>query len=655
MQTSFRTHHNTYICAEPDDHVIADRPSADIWETFTLEKLSETTLAIKSFHGKYLAADPHGNVDAGSLTPFPWEYTTNGRSITLKSTFGLFLCAEPSGLVIANRTEIGPWETFESSLDTPKPYNTVLKTFHNTYICAEPSGLVVADRIEAKEWETFAVETSLFNYDIVYYRSHHGSYLSAQPSGSVIANTAQPYPWKSSWEGSKVNLLSTFGLFLCAEPTGLVIANRPAVGPWEQFSSSTHTPGPSGSVRKIEGQVSRHGRSFADSSGPCIIHGCSDFAALVKFHEDRDKSLRELDVISQHQQYVRVLWRLNGWLWGGEPGKYPSSGLTVDPIRDGWFDDALRGYLQACHDRGLRVNLSTGDMFNWSHSQSEDCFRRVAQIAASISPDVVWLGAAANELRGTSPGNSGGHASNENLRWCEDLMRIWEQHYPWGMRAITDDGGSKVEMKRASGGNATCSLIHDVRWTIVDALRRCFNTLYENYPDKPVVQDEPTGPNGSPPHNEFTRKVYQPTENHSELLALYTMHIITGQASTYFNDPALVSREPIDDTWGFKEIPAFWRQMEIPQDIGQGVLTPGHKAEAPLQVTNSGAQRADSMVLGNYNIGIISGGQSWKVRSGKRGRATAFTADGVVWEDNVDRGQTLPVSGPIPTIIRIIT
>lgn len=352
--------------------------------------------------------------------------------------------------------------------------------------------------------------------------------------------------------------------------------------------------------------------------------------------------LRQLDVVAQHQQYVRVLWRLNGSLWA-------ASGITNDPIRDPWFDDACRGYLQACHDRGLRVNLSSGDFYNWGRQQAIDTFRRVGQIAASVSQDVVWLSAATNEARGTMPGGE----AESNVQWMAECLEAFASAYPWALRAGSDPGSQdRAGMIRLAPPPSTVALIHDVRWSAEDAIRRTFNSMYENYPDRPIAQDEPTGPEDPAPPGEFTRKVYQPTEDHDALLAIYTMQVLTGQASTYFNDPALYSRRPLDETWGFKELPAAWRQMDIPENIGQGQLIPGHRPGG-LQVIDSNAHRADGALIGNYFLGVISGGNNWKVRSGRDGQATAFTAAGVVWEGDVRTGETLPISGPTPTVVRI--
>jgi hypothetical protein len=201
-------------------------------------------------------------------------------------------------------------------------------------------------------------------------------------------------------------------------------------------------------------------------------------------------------------------------------------------------------------------------------------------------------------------------------------------------------------------------MMHNVRWSNADAMRRAFNAPYENWPGKPIIEGEHTGPNGSPPHGPFTRHVYQPTENHDELAAIYTMLAITGQAPAYFNDPALYSREPLDSTWGFKELPELWRMLEIPENIAQGALKPGHHGDAPLLVNGSGASRADSVVIGPYSLtgisGLEPGHSSWRVRAGRSGTATAVRADGPIWEGRVSVGDVLPVRGPQPTIVRIV-
>lgn len=552
---------------------------------------------------------------------------------------------------------------------------------HVHKLTAETDGSIWCNRSEVGEYEQFTVVTVDANgtplppgeYALLAYTTNR--YLSALdeltckqrgiPPNSVQA-TAQYVDlwerWRVASHLAGLSFQSVFtGKYLSPQMdgTGGVLCNGPEAGPWEEIIPSDFAPfdmqnsgqGGIGTGNLLQGPVVIAGRSFGDRGGPRLLHGVSDFGALVKFHENPDQARRELDAIAQAGQlYIRVLFRLNGWLWGGGDG-YPSSGLTVDPIRDPWFDEALRGYLSACHERGLRVNLTSGDFYNWTSAQAAESFARVGDIAASVSPEVVWLLAIANEMRGIWPGGE----SDENIAQACGLLDDFHRRYPGALLAISDPGSQdKAGMERLSAAPANVALIHDVRWSANDALRRCFNTAYENFPGKPVVQDEPTGPNGNVPQP-FGQNVYQPIDDVDDLLAIYTMQVLTGQASTYFADPALVSREPIDSSWGVRELPAAWREMGIPPTIGQGTLKPGHHDDAPLQVIDSNAERADSMVDGGYSLGVISGGDGgWQVRAGVNGTCTAWTGAGVVYEGPVSRGQVIPIKGPTPTVVRIV-
>lgn len=403
-------------------------------------------------------------------------------------------------------------------------------------------------------------------------------------------------------------------------------------------------PIPPGPVRPLVGPARILGRSFGDDSGPRIFHGCSDFGALVKHHEDRDQSLRQLDVVAQYHHYIRVLWRLNGDPW-------VLNGTTVDPIRDAWFDDVARDYFTACQERDIRLNLTSGDMFNWTNAQAEESFRRVAQIARDVSTDLVWLSAITNEMRGTMPGGE----SDENIAKMGHLLRVWQSAYPWSLLAGSDPGSQdKAGMIKLAPSPANVALIHDVRWQVPDALRRAFNTAYENDPGKPIVQDEPTGENGEVPYP-IGQRVYQPVNDEDDIFAIYTMHVLTGQASTYFSDPSLISREPLETTWGFTNLPRLWREMGIPEDVGQGTLSPGHSGTAFLRVNGSHASRADSMIRGKFGIGVISGswdGQPWRVPAGYDGDYSVWYGGGRFWEGRLSAGAAVPTRGDFtPTVV----
>lgn len=460
--------------------------------------------------------------------------------------------------------------------------------------------------------------------------------LVMQGDGNLVAYDVSNAPyWASGTDGSEGGWLEI------GDEVGLrIVAPTPVWVPERTTPPPPIVPPPGERVmRPLVGLVRTIGQSVGDESGPRYVHGCTDFGGVVKYHEDREKSLRQLDIVARYQQFIRVAWRLNGWLW-------TSSGLTIDPIRDAWFDEAMRGYLQACHERGVRVNLTCADMFNWTERQAEDAIRRLAQIAASVSPTVVVLHEW-NEMRGTWPRGE----SDDNIERARALTRIWQQAYPWGWRGLSDpENQAKSGMEKLSGDPATVALVHNTRWSVADALRRAFNARYENYPGQPIVEGEPTGPNDPAPEGEFTRKVYQPTESPDALCALYTMHLLTGQVSTYFSDPALVSRRPLDETWGFKELPALWRDMGLPQDIGQHAPLPGHRSGALLDVVGSNAQRAD----GAGPFAVISGGNNWRVKARRSGLASGWRSGGKVWEQRVEAGEVLPESGPTPTVVRIV-
>jgi hypothetical protein len=469
-------------------------------------------------------------------------------------------------------------------------------------------------------------------------------YVEMQHDGNLVMYDINTVPvWATNTFG--------VGAVLTLNSEGLdVVINNPQVlwsTPELPEPPPGPTPGPPGDVRKLIGLVEPLGRSFRDGTGARYVHGGSDFGGIVKYHEDRDKSLRCLDMVASHRQFIRVAYRLNGWLW-------TPSQLTIDPVRDSWWEESVRGYLQAAHDRGLRVNLSCMDMYNCTMQQARDFVRRAAQIAASVSPEVVILHEW-NEMRGTVPGGE----DDGPVDFLKELTGIWQQEYPWNLRSLSDPANqARSGMIRLSQNPANCALLHNVRQPDADAIRRAYNAIYDNYPGKGVVAGEEAGPNNPTPPGEFNRKVFDPMENRDALVALYTAQIITGQMSTYFNDPALVSRYDLDYTWGFKEIPELWRLMEMPENVGQGRLIPGHKPDAPLQVNGSNAARADSVECPDGSCfgtisGVLDNTQPWKVKAGRTGHLTAYNASGVMVNQHINTGDVIPVGGYEPVVVRI--
>jgi hypothetical protein len=460
-----------------------------------------------------------------------------------------------------------------------------------------------------------------------------------QTDGNLVVYNAAGVPiWAT--------MTSVPGSVLHIARTGLTIIAPGGAVQWEIATGWVEPepePPPVGVVRRIQGYLRQQGRSLADNTGPRIVHGCSDFAALAKFHEDPDTYLRNLDVTAQWQQYTRLGWRCNGW-------RFTPRGLDADPLKHAWWESALWGVLDAHRARGLKVSISSFDMNDWTDQQALQCFQHTAHICKEFG-DTVWLSAITNEMHGTwRPGES-----DENVAKARELMRAWTAIYPGGLQALSDpDSRSKAGMKRLGW---TAALIHQFGTPIDTGLRRAFNDMFENYPDVPIDQNEPRGPNGDSGDD-----VTNPIEDPDHLFALYTMHVLTGQASTYFNGPGAATRAPLDSTWGFKELPQLWRILEIPEDIGQGRLCAGQHGTF-MQVHDSHASRADGMRSGAYGLGAISGvwdGSPWAVRAGYPAEWSVWYADSVTsrrpaWEGQLSEGQAIPTPrGFTPAIVRAL-
>ena len=514
-------------------------------------------------------------------------------------------------------------------------------TDNGHYLRAYKSGVAAADAPVVGEidehWTLIPIGGDIYGLE-----SAHRTFLSALDADECrlrglpefsVTTTAQYLDKWERWrlvrtEDGRVGWESWLGRYLCAEGGGgrEVIANREKLQAWESFTpnppigSGGDQPGPGGVVRLIDGWLRQQGRSVADNSGPRRVHGCSDFVAMAKFNEDRDTYLRNLDTTAKWQQFTRLGWRCNGWV-------FTPRGLDIDPLRHPWWESALRGVIQEHRDRGLKVKLSSFDMFNWTDAQAREWFKRTAQIASEYG-DTVAMFHVTNEMHGTAPDGE----SDRNIALGNELLDICQPILPNALMALSDPNSrDKAGMKRLG---RSVALVHQFA-----TMGRYFNDLYENYPGIPVDDDEPRGPNG--PHGgDVTNSIEDP----NQIFALYTMGIAVGKICTYFNSPGAAERKPLDSTWGFKELPQLWRDLEIPEDIGQGSLCAGHKGGF-MQVKDSHAGRADGIVRGNYGLGGISeewDGQPWAVRADYDATWSVWYADGKAWEGRLSKGQVIP-------------
>ena len=127
-------------------------------------------ISMRSFHGKFLSAQPDGRAEWNRNISSEWEFfhieVRHGGKITLKGAHGMYVSAQPDGSVQINRRE------------------------------APPSG-----------WEEFTVEDRGNN--VICLRSCHGKYLSAQQDGTAQWN--RDHAPRGGWEDIQIEYKDSLG------------------------------------------------------------------------------------------------------------------------------------------------------------------------------------------------------------------------------------------------------------------------------------------------------------------------------------------------------------------------------------------------------------------------------------------------------------
>lgn len=144
--------------------------------------------------------------ESGEVSYVPCAGYFTCATFGLKSVHGKFLSAQPNGDVEWNRSRYGGWEqiTFEQH-----GVNTgFLRSYHNKYLAATNKERLEWNRPYTRGWEKFKV----YQYeDKIALQSSHGKYLSAQSDGSVDVNRE----WKRTWEWFTVHPQSCLNNIRC--------------------------------------------------------------------------------------------------------------------------------------------------------------------------------------------------------------------------------------------------------------------------------------------------------------------------------------------------------------------------------------------------------------------------------------------------------
>jgi len=186
-----KSFHGKYVAAEPSGHMVANRNWADDWEKFDVLPKGTATVALRSFHGKFVSANANGmmrNTERSSDsddTSFEVTFAASG-ALVLKSFHGKYVSAHAwTSALTADKKDFDDWEEFEViDLADRWPSYLSIKSAQGLYLRGYPDGHVAADGWwPLDSWERFGITHNVDG--TVSLRCDHGEYISVQPDGSL--------------------------------------------------------------------------------------------------------------------------------------------------------------------------------------------------------------------------------------------------------------------------------------------------------------------------------------------------------------------------------------------------------------------------------------------------------------------------------------
>lgn len=338
-----------------------------------------------------------------------------------------------------------------------------------------------------------------------------------------------------------------------------------------------HQPAPGQPTnRPLIGPLRIENKLFRDDSGYRRVFFCSWFPALRILRDNPAEFERQLNAIAAaNYQGIRIFLAVGGWTpsWDGREvapvsftkWRWTGNFLRTDQFGDrveAWpdYDELLRRLLRACRARKLRVHLSTGDMqiLCPDANQEVELHRRCARICAEEGGlEVVALAGDTNEY----PQNRFGGDSASSITQMGRVLQVWKDTIPGVLVAEGAPLSEEPAKLHEASMHGNVCISHTTREPFSTCLKHTFGLVYyegayRSFP-LPFWQGEPAGPGDD---------AYQAQNDPANLTALYALHALTGQASNYFNGPAVRSLVPLESTWGFTQLPALFANR-LPEDV----------------------------------------------------------------------------------------
>jgi len=236
--------HGQYIAATSTGKVKADQYAIDEDETFEIHFINNTQVAFRSFYNKWLCVEAGGVVVCDRDNRAEWESftllpTPKGK-FALRSFFGNFLAAQPDGFLTAENSVIGDWEMFDIEIVGLDDGRVSILGGHGKYISVEQDGRVLANK-EKCQSSSEAFDKVVISPCQVAFRSNlTNKWLGTEPDGKLVCKEEKRGKTEVFYihpaPNSRFSLRSSHGKFLCAEPDGKVYANREIPLEWEYFA-----------------------------------------------------------------------------------------------------------------------------------------------------------------------------------------------------------------------------------------------------------------------------------------------------------------------------------------------------------------------------------------------------------------------------------
>lgn len=306
---------------------------------------------------------------------------------------------------------------------------------------------------------------------------------------------------------------------------------------------------------KLSGRLKQRNGVFFDATGPRRPIGYTDMPALRVWQDRRDEALETLSAAqSAGWQYVRCAY---GLAESESQDKGYWRGAMVLPEKT--TKPCLIPFADAARARGLKLELFGGHRFPDQKAELDFIDWMAKALRDAGHAETVALFEWRNEYLLTSPYDA---ATTDAVG--VEAMRIMRSTL--GCLCTMGAPGEDDEAIRHSVQSAEVASIDALRGHSGDLLMKHAHRFFYDgrhkgrYLGRALWATEPTGPNGR------GGDVYLPLEDRDYLFGLAAIYALTGQAFTFFNGPAVRHRQPLDATWGFRELPGLLAL--IPEDIG---------------------------------------------------------------------------------------